>query len=152
MSPQGAQKPSKIIKTGKKTIKRVSQDPSTTKLASRPPKNSKLYFLATHFGGHFCYFSALLGNHFLMCFWSVTCSHPGCFLGRQYDPKAPEMEPKLIQKRTRRHFMECVKTIVFIVLQAHGQVLDMTLEPLFSRSQREALYQGVLRVTKGILL
>ncbi len=48
--------------------------------------------------------------------------------------------------------MECVKTMVFTVLQAHGQVLDRTLEPLFSRSQREALSQGVLRVTKGVFL
>ncbi len=106
----------------------------------------------THVEGYFCYFSALLGNHFSMLFGSVPFSHPLCVLGLQCGPKAPKMEPKLIQKRARRHFIECVKTIVFTVLQAHGQVLDRTLEPLFSRSQREALSQGVLRVTKGIFL
>ncbi len=87
-----------------------------------------------------------------MFFWNFTFSHPGGDLGRQYDPKAPKMEPKWTQKHARRYFMECVKTMVFTVLQAHGQVLDRTLEPFFSRSQREALSQGVLRVTKGIFL
>ncbi len=67
-----------------------------------------------------------------MCFGSVPCLHPLCVLGRQCDPEAPKMEPKWSEKRAMRHFMECVKTIVFTVLQAHGQVLDRKREPLFS--------------------
>ena len=48
--------------------------------------------------------------------------------------------------------MECVKTIVFTVLQAHGQVLDRARESFVSRSQREALSQGVLRGARAAFL
>ena len=85
----------------------------------------------------------LLGNCFSALLWEVSILPPWCRYGAQGPKKGAKRSAKSIQKAVSMNIVECAKTIVFTVREAHGQLPRRVRRPPFSRSLKEVLSKGV---------